>query len=176
MAIMGALARNALDFLALGPGFPLRHVSQLLRRRYHATVLRRAGPIVFRPRSSDAETFVDIFRRGAYDFSWLKQYDRVLARYRAILADGRQPVIIDAGANVGAASLWFAQAFPEAVIRAVEPDPDNAEVLRLNAASRPSIEVIQAAIGAEIGAVSLLNPRTRRGRCRRGAMPPGRCR
>lgn len=158
MSVAGALARNLLDFALLGPSFPLRHVSQLFGRRYHTANIRRGGTITFRPKSSDAETFIDIFRRGAYDFSWLKQYDRVLTRYRDLLATGRKPVIIDAGANVGAASIWFAQAFPEAVIRAVEPDPDNAEVLRLNAGHRANIEVIQAAIGSEIGHATLTNP------------------
>jgi hypothetical protein len=37
--------------------------------------------------------------------------------------------IIDAGANIGLASLYLAQAFRECRILAVEPDPDNFEIL-----------------------------------------------
>ena len=158
MAVVSAIQKNILDFALLGPGFPLRHLSRLCGRRYHSTRIARGGSITFRPKSSDAETFGEIFRDGAYDLSSLKQYDRVMARYRRLVAAGRAPVIIDAGANVGAASAWFSYAFPEARIRAVEPDPENAAVLRLNARHRPRIEVIEAAIGSRAGQVALSNP------------------
>lgn len=153
------LTDNLLDFVALGPGFPLRHVSQLLRRRYHTTTIRGGGRITFRPASSDALTFIDIFRRGAYDFSWIERYSHVVERYRELIAAGRRPVIVDAGANVGAASIWFAERFPEALIRALEPDPDNAELLRINVGTRPNVEVIEAAVGGQTGRVTLTNPR-----------------
>ena len=158
MGALSVLARNLLDGATLGPSFPMRHVSRLSGRRYHTATIRRAGKVTFRTDASDAETFIDIFRHGAYDFSWLKHYDRTLAAYRRILASGRSPVVIDAGANVGAASVWFCKTFPEARIIAVEPDPQNADVLRMNAAARPAIEVIEAAIGSSAGKVSLSNP------------------
>jgi len=42
--------------------------------------------------------------------------------------------IIDAGANVGYTSLFFLNAFPQASLVAVEPDPDNFKVLEYNLA------------------------------------------
>jgi FkbM family methyltransferase len=65
-------------------------------------------------------------------------------------------VILDAGANVGAASLWFKAQFPEAWIVAVEPDPGNADVLRCNLNGRDRAVVLEAAIGATPGYVSLV--------------------
>ena len=159
MSALAALARNILDCATLGPAFPLRHVSRVAGRRYHTATIRRAGKVTFRPEASDAETFIDVFRHGAYDFSWLKHYERPLAAYRRLLARGRQPVIVDAGANVGAASVWFCKTFPQARIVAVEPDAANATVLRMNAATRPNIEVIEAAIGSRSGRVSLVDPK-----------------
>ena len=158
MPLLNQLAKCFLDAVYLGPSFPLRHVSALAGRRLHHTRLRRGGPIALRPKTSDAETFIDIFRRGAYDFSWLKQYERVLQAHRRIRASGRSPVIVDAGANVGAATLWFCETFPEVKIYAIEPDADNAEVLRLNTRRRPNVEVVEAAIGCREGSVSLHNP------------------
>ncbi len=158
MFALTALAKNLLDGATIGPSFPLRHVSRLAGRRYHTATIRHAGKVTFRPAASDAETFIDIFRHRAYDFSWLKQYARPLAAYHRIVAAGRTPVIIDAGANVGAASVWFCKTFPLARIVAVEPDPGNAEVLRINACTRPNVEVIEAAIGSRTGRACLTNP------------------
>lgn len=158
MPFAADLARNVLDGALLGPTFPLRHLSQMLGRPFHTAHIRHAGKVTFRPKSSDPEVFADIFRRKAYDFSWLQQYRRVIERYERILANGRVPMIVDAGANVGAASIWFATTFPGSRILAVEPDPDNLAVLRMNARDRADIEIVAAAIGSEPGAVTLKNP------------------
>ena len=93
-----------------------------------------------------------------YDISRHAQFPRVAAAYQAILNAGQIPIIIDAGANVGAASLWFSRVFPRALILAIEPDAANAEVCRLNTHSLPNVNVIEAAIGSEPGSVSLNNP------------------
>lgn len=42
-------------------------------------------------------------------------------------------VIIDAGANIGTASVYFANKYPKAKIYAIEPAADNYEILCLNA-------------------------------------------
>jgi FkbM family methyltransferase len=78
--------------------------------------------------------------------------------YEKILAAGGLPVIVDAGANVGAASIWFATEFPGACILAVEPDPGNAAICRRNTQRFPAVNVIEAAIGSKQGTVRLTNP------------------
>src|SRR5579862_2188807 len=114
------LLDNLEDAVKLGPGFPLRHVSRILGRKYHTATIKRFGTVQFRPESSDALAFVQVFRRKEYDLSPYHQHVRVTAAYRRIIEKGRTPIILDAGANVGAATIWFARLFPEAQVFAIE--------------------------------------------------------
>lgn len=118
----------------------------------------RGGAIVHvRPADSDVTTFTQVFVIGDYDLERIGRVPkaRAEARYRRILASGKTPVIVDAGANVGAASLWFAQVFPDARIVAIEPDPANARLLRLNVASAERVAVLEAAVAGESGTVAV---------------------
>jgi FkbM family methyltransferase len=94
-----------------------------------------------------------VFQGRQYEIPTGPVADRVEHRYRQIISNGQTPVIVDAGANIGAASLWFANKFPEAHIVAVEPEPGNAAILSKNANKR--MTVITAAIGATPGYVSI---------------------
>jgi FkbM family methyltransferase len=142
----------------VGPGFPLRHISKLLGREYHITNSKKAGKFYIRPNATDDQAFIQVFQRRQFDFSAHGQFPWVLSAFDSIMKSGRIPVIIDAGANVGAASIWFSQQFPGARIVAVEPDPGNAHMCRLNTRSISNVNVIEAAIGSEHGRVSLANP------------------
>lgn len=84
--------------------------------------------------------------------------DRVMRRYGDILAAGRKPIIVDAGANIGISTIWFARAFPQARVISIEPDPGNAELLRKNIAPYPNCVAEEAAIGSEPGFVQLSRP------------------
>ena len=55
-------------------------------------------------------------------------------------------LIVDGGANVGYVSLYFANRYPGARIVAVEPDPENCELFRMNCAAYPNIELVEAAL------------------------------
>jgi FkbM family methyltransferase len=157
MSILERILRNLKDSAELGLSFPLRHISGLLGRKYHVTSIKGAGIVRIRPKSSDAQAFVDIFRDKAYDLSRCGQFPRVRETYQRILDSGQTPIIIDAGANVGAAAIWFSRQFPQATVLAIEPEVNNAEVCRLNTRDLPNIKVIEAAIGSEPGWVSLKN-------------------
>ena len=78
------------------------------------------------------------------------------AAYERVVASGRVPLIIDAGANIGAASMWFARRYPAARIIAVEPDPANADLCRRNAGPM-GVDVVEAAVGSRPGTVDLLD-------------------
>lgn len=107
---------------------------------------------------SDMAAIRQVFIDRQYDFSWPQHLsDRMQARYEAILAAGEKPIIVDAGANIGAAALWFGRRFPEANIVAIEPDPSNASLLRRNVAGRPHQVVLEAAVGSVPGRVSLVH-------------------
>ncbi len=54
--------------------------------------------------------------------------------------------IVDAGANVGYSSLFFATVNPEATILAIEPEPANCELFRRNCREFPNITLLEAAL------------------------------
>src|ERR1700688_3736152 len=95
----------------LGPLFEMRKVGRLLRWRVMA-LHTRIGKVYVRPNDTDASTFRQVFAFRPYDLSPFPQDERVTAAYRSILASGGRPVIVDAGANVGAAALWFSILYP----------------------------------------------------------------
>ncbi len=115
----------------------------------------RMGPVHLRPRDTDLLVLRQILINREYELEKLPQLTRIQARYREILAGGHVPVIVDAGANIGAASMWFAKLFPEAAFAMVEPDPANAQVARLNASLLSNAHVFEAALGATNGKVKL---------------------
>jgi len=118
--------------------------------------LKNVGPVHLRLGDSDLATFTQVFEKREYDLAATGGAEQgIMARYRAIIEAGLVPIIIDAGANVGAATLWFMRRFPDAHIIAIEPEPQNAEVLRLNVAGSTRVTVLEAAIAGTAGTVSL---------------------
>ena len=117
----------------------------------------RHGVFTVRPRNSDLHVLAQVFVHGDYNFRGAPQYAAVEAYYFGLLARGHTPIIIDAGANIGAAAIWFADRFPQAQVIAVEPDPENAALARSNCKEHPTITLLEAAIGAEPGWVMLAN-------------------
>lgn len=75
----------------------------------------------------------------------------------SIIAAGKRPLIIDAGAHIGSSAIWFALRYPGASIIAVEPDPGNAALLRRNT-SDFGIEVWEAGLGSAPGTAAILDP------------------
>jgi FkbM family methyltransferase len=81
-----------------------------------------------------------------------------ISLFRAFLTDHGQEVpygiqlpftprtIVDAGANIGMASVLYANTYPEAKIVAVEPEPSNYEMLVKNTAPYHNILPLQAAL------------------------------
>ena len=61
-------------------------------------------------------------------------------------------VVVDFGAHIGIASLWFHRTYGCRRIVAVEPSPQNAALLRRNVAiNRAPIDVVEAAVGPSDG-------------------------
>jgi FkbM family methyltransferase len=120
-------------------------------------ILPDVGPIIVRRGDSDFATVRQIFQSREYAVSNRQIEERMACRYKALLAAGQVPVIIDAGANIGMASLWFRSLYPDAVIVAVEPDHANAEILRQNVVAHRNVKVVEAAIGSEAGFAMLNN-------------------
>jgi len=89
-----------------------------------------AYPILLRPHTSDVDVFVQIFLYTEYDFklNFVPQ------------------IIIDGGANIGLASVYFKNRYPSAKIIAVEPDAGNAEACRANVAKYDNAFVKEAGL------------------------------
>lgn len=91
--------------------------------------------IFIRHNTSDEAVFQQVFIR--------KEYDGVVNLLKINKIEVNN--IIDAGANIGMASLVFSSAFPKAEIISIEPDIDNFESLVLNTIDH-NIEPINKAV------------------------------
>lgn len=157
MGMLDLIIANFRDAAIMHPFFPLRHFAPRLGLTQLRLNIRNFGPISFRAGSSDASTLRSVFRDLCYDVTPFPHAPDIMAQYEAVLAAGQIPVIIDAGANIGATSIWFASRFPRARIITIEPEPRNAEFCRRNVARFPIIQVVEAAIGASPGRISIAN-------------------
>jgi FkbM family methyltransferase len=66
--------------------------------------------------------------------------------------------IIDAGANIGLRTVWFANLFPEANIIAIEPEKTNFDLLQQNTAFYPNVHCIQAGLWKNNAYLKIRNP------------------
>jgi len=158
MGILNHVRDNWRDARAFGPRFLLRHSHHLTGRQVSRVVIPSIGPVFVRSSESDVAAFREVFISRDYDMgSTSPARGRVQLRYEAILSSGKTPVIIDAGANVGSASLWFAHEYPDAQVVAVEPEAGNLRILKLNVEGRDNISVLDAAIGSSSGFAAVEN-------------------
>jgi FkbM family methyltransferase len=85
------------------------------------------------------------------------QWNDIFVRQTLDLASAApRPRILDCGANIGLASLWFKRRFAGAHITAFEADPAICAVLRgnLERNGAADVEVVQAAVWTEDGSVT----------------------
>jgi FkbM family methyltransferase len=61
------------------------------------------------------------------------------------------PLVIDAGANIGIASLWLAAKYPGARLVCFEPERENFALLQRNLTQIAGATCVQAALGAHAG-------------------------
>jgi len=88
--------------------------------------------LFFRSHQSDPYIFDQVFVEQQYRFP-----DKF---------KGEVKWIIDAGANIGMASVYFSNRFPGAKIFSIEPDAGNFNLLQKNTSGYPNITCIQAAL------------------------------
>lgn len=93
-----------------------------------------------RMRKSDIYTLAEVFRERQYDLD---------------TTPAPAPFVIDAGANVGFATLWFLGRYPGARVHCFEPAPGNLELLRHNVGNRPDVVINAAALGRDAGRLEL---------------------
>src|SRR5215469_4888185 len=100
------------------------------------------SPIYLRMRTSDQFLYPEILLQGQYAF------DLPLI----------PKIIVDAGANIGMASIYFTHRYPEAKIIAVEAEASNFDLLKRNVDPYPSIIPIHAALWNRDGEISVSEP------------------
>lgn len=88
-------------------------------------------PLHLRKSTSDIETFYQVFGNLEYGDIPIKFSPKV---------------IIDLGANIGLASVYFANKYPDSKIISVEPETSNFDVLKVNTARYKNIILEQKAI------------------------------
>jgi FkbM family methyltransferase len=156
MSIARRFQLNIGDVVRFGPQFLWRHLPRLTSAD---TVLIYAGaqPIYVRAGESDVAAVREIFGPRQYDIDAVIEplRRRIDGRYDDIYRSGKTPVIVDAGANIGAASLWFKQRFPNSAVVSIEPEPGNFAVLKKNAALVNDMIPLQAAVGSSSGFVTV---------------------
>lgn len=107
----------------------------------------------YRPTRADRGVVAQIFEQQDYSFGRLQRGAELVALYERI----KRPLILDLGANIGAAAVYFAMQFPRAHIVALEPDAGNFSLLQSNAQGL-DVDARSAAVGSRDGEAALVDP------------------
>lgn len=99
-------------------------------------------PFCLRLPSSDISTYRQIFMKKGYEF----QVSQV------------PKVIIDAGANIGLASIYFSNKYPDAKIISIEAEKSNFDLLEQNVNRYSNITPVFAALWGEDKEINLIDP------------------
>ena len=119
--------------------FPTSIVEQFQVREITLDVPGIRRGVHMRLHSSDPEIFRQIFMARDYDHPMPEDVS----------------VVVDAGANVGYASLWFAHRFPGARIVALEPDRSSFRQLTINCRGMKQCALIEGALWSHDGTIGL---------------------
>lgn len=99
-------------------------------------------PFYLRLQTSDVPTFDKIFIEEEYDFE----------------TTSSPKTIIDAGANIGLVSIYFANKYPKAKIIAIEPEKSNFALLKRNTSPYSNVIPVQAALWHKNEEINLVDP------------------
>lgn len=125
-------------------GLLLGATARILRRQVEITVRHSSvlHPLHLRLRTTDVGSCREIVIKNQYECN-LTHSPRV---------------IVDAGANIGLATIFYANQYPGARIIALEPEASNYRMLRKNVAPYPAVSTLQTALWRSNGQVDLIDP------------------
>ena len=125
-------------------GLLLTTKSRLFQRQIEALVVVPdiLHPVWIRLRSSDTSVLWQVFGIAEYDADFCKP----------------PRIIVDAGANIGLTSIFFANKYPEARVFAIEPETSNYEIMKKNTACYSNIIPIRAALWKNNTELSVFDP------------------
>ena len=139
MTIKAGYILKAIKKLGVVSGLKLSYAA-FFNRRVHVSPYEGSGAILVRGDRSDAELFFNIFVAEEYECNG--DYERIL----------------DLGANVGYAAVYFAHHYPNAEISSYEPDEENARIAGLNTAAYRNIKVINKGVWWRNACLRVVNP------------------
>lgn len=100
-----------------------------------------AHPVYLRAKTSDEYIFQQIFIKKEYEISL-----------------NRKPeTIIDAGANIGFAAVYFANCFPDAQIICLEPETNNYTLLKKNIQHYPNITALNKGLWDKSSSLQIID-------------------
>ncbi|MCR4276204.1 MAG: FkbM family methyltransferase [Candidatus Parcubacteria bacterium] len=117
----------------------LKHISGRHPRKLLLSIDGQTVPFFVRD-GTDISALREIFADGEYLFDELS---RVSPRH-----------IADIGAHIGTSVLFLRSRYPDAVITAYEPDPENFQLLAKNVGALPKVECVNAAVAGRAGTIS----------------------
>jgi FkbM family methyltransferase len=136
--------KNTLKYLARSRSLTFMRAMDRAADLDARTLDYRGKPVHYRAGTSDPHLIYGILlktgRKAEYIFP----------------GDLRPAVILDIGANIGISAVLLAERFPSAVIHAIEPVPDNFEILKRNAESRPAIRPHRLALADRDGTMEMM--------------------
>jgi FkbM family methyltransferase len=112
---------------------------------------------LFRKGTSDEGVIVQVLQNSDYNFGRLKRAQELADFFKRLTQSGKTPLIVDAGANIGASAVYFAYSFAGARIVAIEPERGNFDLLAANTADLP-VECLHAALAASVGRLNVVDP------------------
>ncbi len=143
------------DGWVLGGGKPTPPAGPLACVELNSAIGKR--DLYLRENSTDAGAIKQVFEEQQYAvahlFRWAEISEFLARKQRA----GETPLIIDAGANIGAATVYFAVHFPNARIIAIEPERGNFDVLQKNVEGL-NVRCVQAALAGAPGRAKIVDP------------------
>lgn len=104
----------------------------------------------------DVATFIQIYGSEDYGIEKLNRFHELRNCYDLIKNRGI-PLIMDCGGNIGLASKYFAENYPEGKIVCIEPEKENIKQAKINNLNL-NVDFIEAAVGAENSFGEIINP------------------
>lgn len=112
----------------------------------------------YREGTSDCKVIEQIWRHKNYDLRQLQRAKDIIEWYKAILIQGKRPLIVDAGANIGASTLYFSEMYKQALILALEPERKNFDMLSLNTKQCWNVNNLNVALSSTDGEMDVIDP------------------
>jgi FkbM family methyltransferase len=125
-------------------GIPSALGSYLAAKFLHGGLARvplPGGPIWVRPDTTDIVVVAEIFHDRSYD-----------------VIEGSPDLIIDAGGHIGAATVFLARKFPNALIVVIEPNDGNFAMLERNTQCFPNVIRLKAGLWWNNSTLQIRNP------------------